>query len=235
MTDANEMTAEAGRSSAASPDGSVGIAHEIDDVKDRVAADSIQIRQPPGPAGTISHDEKGRLLTGLARAAIARQFALDGMLFPHPAWLDTPGAVFVTLIRNGQLRGCIGSLEAHRPLVLDLQANAEAAAFQDPRFPPLDPDELKDLKVEVSLLSKPEPIVFRDEADALAQLRPYVDGVIFQAGWRRSTFLPQVWEQLPEPDRFMAHLKMKAGLPAGYWSDQVRLFRYTVDKFEESP
>lgn len=178
---------------------------------------------------------KAALLTGMARAAIGREFGLESPLLPHPPWLESPGAVFVTLTQDGRLRGCIGSLEAHRPLGRDLEANAQAAAFRDPRFPPLTEDELDRTEVEVSVLSKPEAIRFRDEADALSQLRPGVDGVIFQSGWHRSTFLPQVWEQLPDPRQFMAHLKLKAGVEADYWSDQVQLFRYTVDKYEEQP
>lgn len=183
----------------------------------------------------MANENKGRLLTALARAAIAREFGMTAPALPHPAWLDQPGAVFVTLTKNGQLRGCIGSLEAHRALGLDLEDNAQAAAFRDPRFPALGYDELAQTTVEVSILSRPEAMRFTDEADALAQLRPGIDGVILRSGWRRSTFLPQVWEQLPEPRRFMANLKLKAGLAADYWSNDIQLSRYTVEKFKESP
>jgi hypothetical protein len=179
-------------------------------------------------------ENKGLLLTHLARAAIARQFGLPVVQLPHPTWLDELGSVFVTLTRKGQLRGCIGSLEAHRSLGRDIEANAQAAAFRDPRFLPLTEHELDQIRVEVSILSKPEAMTFSNEANALAQLRPGIDGVIFQSDEHRSTFLPQVWQQLPEPREFMGHLKQKAGLPTDYWSDQVRLFRYTVDKYEES-
>jgi hypothetical protein len=179
--------------------------------------------------------DKGRLLTALARASIAQRFGAKPAHLPHPDWLQEPGAVFVTLTEDGQLRGCIGSLEAHRSLLEDLEANALAAAFRDPRFPPLGGDELDRLQVEVSILSKPAPMHFTSEADALAQLRPGIDGVILEHGWHRATFLPQVWELLPEPQRFMAHLKTKAGLPANFWADDMRLSRYTVDKFEEHP
>jgi hypothetical protein len=183
----------------------------------------------------MTNDDKGPLLTAMARAAIARQFGSEPAPLPCPAWLEEPGAVFVTLTRNGHLRGCIGSLEAHRPLGQDIEDNAQAAAFRDPRFPPLTQDELALTQIEVSILSKPEPMYFTDEADALAKLRPGIDGVILQSGWHRSTFLPQVWEQLPDPRQFMTHLKLKAGLPADYWSETVQLSRYTVTKFEESP
>ena len=151
----------------------------------------------------------------------------------HPA-LALPGATFVTLTQNGALRGCIGSLQAHRPLDQDVRANAVAAAFNDPRFPPLTAAELPHTRVEVSLLTAPVPMAFSSEADALRQLRPNVDGIIFSAGQRRSTFLPQVWEQLPEPRQFMAHLKQKAGLPADWWSSEVQLQRYEVQKWKEA-
>ncbi len=182
--------------------------------------------------------EQGRLLLALARAAITRRLGRpagpSGDDAPRPAWLDEPGAVFVTLTRHGVLRGCIGSLEAHRPLREDLRANAQAAAFDDPRFPPLNAEELDTTRVEVSVLSRPEPLSFADEADCLAQLRPGVDGVILEYGWHRATFLPQVWEQLPEPRQFMAHLKRKAGLAPDFWSGDLRLSRYGVEKFKEA-
>lgn len=182
----------------------------------------------------MNTDDKGRLLTGLARAAIARQFGIGSPIQSHPAWLEEPGAVFVTLTLHGQLRGCIGSLEAHRSLGRDLEANAQAAAFHDPRFPPLERGELDLIHIEVSILSAPETMHFTSEADALQQLRPGVDGVVLQSGWHRATFLPQVWEQLPEPHQFIAQLKRKAGLPADYWSDEMQLSRYTVAKYEET-
>jgi len=177
--------------------------------------------------------ERGALLTALARSAIAGHFDQLTPSLPHPSWLDTPAATFVTLTESGRLRGCIGSLEARRPLAEDLAHNARAAAFQDPRFPPLVEEELDRIRVEVSILSRPEPLPYADEADALAQLHPGLDGVILEWGSHRATFLPQVWEQLPKPAEFMAHLKQKAGLAADFWSDQIRLSRYRVEKFKE--
>ena len=147
--------------------------------------------------------------------------------------LDAPGATFVTLTLDGELRGCIGSLEAHRPLKSDVRENAIAAAFRDPRFPPLTAAELPRVRVEVSLLSPPEPLGVSNEEELRHRLRPGVDGVIFRVGPRRATFLPQVWEQLPTPGLFMAHLKEKAGFPADYWSDDVRIERYGVHKWKE--
>lgn len=180
--------------------------------------------------------ERGKWLIGLARAAIARAWGTHGAeTSPPPAWLQEPGAVFVTLTRHGELRGCIGSLEAHRPLAMDLEANARAAAFDDPRFPPLTPEEWPTVRVEVSVLSKAEPMHVKDEADALAQLRPGTDGVILEYGWHRATFLPQVWEQLPDAREFLAHLKRKAGLAPDFWADGIRLSRYAVEKHKEDP
>ena len=175
----------------------------------------------------------GTVLLGIARSAITEALGLPHAPLPQDDWLKQPGAVFVTLTRYGQLRGCIGSLEAHRPLVEDVWHNARAAAFDDPRFMPLQRNELADTRCEVSLLSHAEPIKFRNEADALGQLRPGTDGVIFEYGRHRSTFLPQVWDELPDPRQFMAHLKRKAGLPGDFWSDGIRLSRYTVTKWKE--
>lgn len=179
-------------------------------------------------------DTLGRILLLQARNAIALE--LGQAIAPvsaHPA-LTEPGATFVTLTQQGQLRGCIGSLEAWRPLAADVAANARAAAFRDPRFPPLTPAELPLTRVEVSLLTPAVPIPFTDQADALQQLRPELDGIILQYHERRATFLPQVWEDLPQADQFLAHLKQKAGLPQDFWSPEIRLYRYEVQKWKEA-
>ncbi|GAB4166448.1 MAG: hypothetical protein OHK0026_17040 [Rhodocyclaceae bacterium] len=175
----------------------------------------------------------GEALLVAARAAIGERF---GIAEPAPAELPRlrePGASFVTLTEDGELRGCIGSLEAVRPLIEDVRSNAVAAAFRDPRFPPLRREEFDRVRVEVSVLAPAEPMSFRDEADALSQLRPGQDGVILACGHARATFLPQVWESLPGPRDFLAHLKRKAGLPADFWSDGIRLARYRVTKWKE--
>jgi len=176
----------------------------------------------------------GTCLLTLARHAIASHLGLPSTAADDLPELHAPGAAFVTLTQHGQLRGCIGSLEAWRPLAQDVRENALAAAFRDPRFSPLSASELPFTHVEVSLLTPPTPLSFANEAEALGQLRPGIDGIIFSAGGRRSTFLPQVWEQLPTPALFMAHLKQKAGLPATYWGPDVRLERYTVTQWQES-
>jgi AmmeMemoRadiSam system protein A len=180
-------------------------------------------------------EELGSSLLQLARKSIEAALGQGGTATATTqlAELSQPGACFVTLTQNGELRGCIGSLEAWRPLHDDVCHNAVAAALNDSRFAPLRTDELDITRLEVSLLSAPQPLTFNDEADALHQLRPGIDGVIFAAHGRRSTFLPQVWEQLPTPAVFMAQLKRKAGLPADYWSDDVQLWRYTVQKWQE--
>jgi len=181
----------------------------------------------------VADSHKGIILLTLARNAIASHFGQPTKPVETPGWLNEPGATFVTLTQQGSLRGCIGSLEAHRPLGMDVQQNALAAAFRDPRFTPLSESELTRTSVEVSLLSPQEPLAFTDEADALAKLRPGEDGIVFENGSYRSTFLPQVWAQLPTPRQFMAHLKRKAGLSENFWSPEVRLHRYTVEKWKE--
>lgn len=177
--------------------------------------------------------EKGASLLKLARNEIGSRLGQPAAKPVKAAWLQEPGASFVTLTRRGELRGCVGTLEAHRPLGVDVRENAVAAAFRDPRFMPLSRDEFDAIRVEVSLLSVAEPLPAAHEADALAALRPHVDGLVFEYRHFRSTFLPQVWEQLPDPADFLAQLKRKAGLPADFWAEEVRLSRYTVNKWKE--
>lgn len=177
--------------------------------------------------------EQGRVLLPIARAAIARALGIAQSADESAPWLAERGACFVTLIQHGELRGCIGTLEPHRSLLADVKSNAVSAALRDPRFAPLSPPELGVTAIEISLLSPTAAIAFDSESDALAQLRPGVDGVIFEFNGYRSTFLPQVWEQLPTPPQFMAHLKRKAGLPEDFWAQGVRLSRYTVRKLHE--
>ncbi|MEC4682325.1 MAG: AmmeMemoRadiSam system protein A [Nitrospirota bacterium] len=182
----------------------------------------------------LLHDEDGRILLQIARSEIvARLEQQSPVPVLAPLWMELPGASFVTLTTEGELRGCIGSLEAIRPLKTDIRENALAAAFMDPRFLPLRREELERIRIEVSLLSLPEPVMARCEAEAVAALRPGIDGVIFEYMRYRSTFLPQVWEQLPDPSQFLAYLRNKAGLPSDFWAEEVRMFRYTVRKWKE--
>lgn len=181
----------------------------------------------------------GSTLLSLARSAIAEKLDDSNrpgskIVVPELPILAAPGACFVTLTLAGHLRGCIGTLEPYRPLIEDVQANAVAAALRDPRFAPVDAEVFSKTRVEVSLLSSSVPLVFTDEADALQQLRPHLDGIILQSQGRRSTFLPQVWSQLPDPVEFLAHLKQKAGLSRDWWSPDLQLFRYEVQKWTEA-
>jgi len=177
--------------------------------------------------------ERGEVLLPIARAAIARVLDVPHAADESAPWLAEHGACFVTLTQFGELRGCIGSLQAHRSLLDDIKGNAVSAALHDPRFTPLSAEELDITTVEVSLLSATQAMVVRDEADALAQLRPNVDGVIFEYGRYRSTFLPQVWENLARPRDFLAMLRRKAGLPEDFWAQDVKLSRYSVTKWSE--
>ena len=182
---------------------------------------------------TAASAAAGSVLLPLARAAIAAELGLPAPPGADARWLEKPGASFVTLMKLGKLRGCIGTLEAHRALGADVKANAVGAAMRDPRFKPLTRAEFAEIGIEVSVLSAVEPLNYRDEAAALAQLRPGIDGVIFQYGYHRSTFLPQVWEDFRDRRLFIGHLKHKAGLPPDFWDPAVKLSRYTVTKWRE--
>jgi MEMO1 family protein len=181
----------------------------------------------------VSLDEAGKTLLAIARGAIAKNFCQDSSPVADLPWLRQAGATFVTLMRNGRLRGCIGSLEAVRPLGTDVAENALAAATRDPRFAALTAAEWHDCKVEVSLLSAPKPIRFADEADLMKQVKPGEDGLILQCDGRRATFLPQVWEAIPEKRAFLDELARKAGLPEGTRLGRCKVSRYRVEKWAE--
>lgn len=173
------------------------------------------------------------MLARLAREAIAA-----GLGGPPCRPVEHPGdfgATFVTLTLDGELRGCVGSLVPHQSLVADLMDHARAAAFHDPRFKPLQPEELSRLGIEVSLLSPLQPLACTGEADLLRQLRPGVDGLLLEYEGRSVTFLPQVWDSLPDPRAFLHALKRKAGWPAGFWSPAIRAWTYTVEAWLDEP
>lgn len=176
--------------------------------------------------------EDRRVLLGLARGSIERGLCgqeLRVVLEDYSAVLRTARASFVTIEVDASLRGCIGSLEPRRPLVTDVAKNAHASAFGDPRFPALTWPEFERLDIHISILSVPEPMHFASEEELIGQLRPQVDGLILEEGFRRGTFLPVVWESLPEPREFLRQLKRKAGLPADFWSGDIRVSRYTTE------
>ena len=177
---------------------------------------------------------QGRILIPIARASISDTFGKAYHADEDAEWLQQQGACFVTLTQHEQLRGCIGTLEAHRSLLEDVKSNAKAAAFKDPRFSPLGSEDLDKTEIEISLLSPMQALNFSDEQEALSQIQPGSDGIVFEYGHYRSTFLPQVWQQLPDTSSFMAHLKQKAGLSTDFWAEQVKLSRYTVSKWKES-
>lgn len=171
---------------------------------------------------------------------VARQSILSGLekhqplavtVSDYPESLQQLRATFVTLTIAQELRGCIGSLTAYRALVDDVAHNAHAAAFSDPRFPSLSQHEFEQLEYHISVLSETSPLLFSSEEDLLTQIRPGIDGLVLEDRGHRGTFLPSVWEQLPETKDFLKHLKMKAGLPSDYWSDTLQVSRYTVEGF----
>src|SRR5271168_30381 len=178
-------------------------------------------------------NELGRALIGCASHAIGAELALAVDSPPTHAALLRPGATFVTLFHQGDLRGCIGSLRATRKLVFDVRANALAAAFRDPRFAPLTAPEFEATTVEVSLLSTAQSLRFATEGELRARLRPGIDGVTLELDEHRATFLPQVWDALPDPGDFLAALKHKAGFPLDFWSPRLNVALYEVTKWKE--
>ena len=191
------------------------------------------MNDPALPTALTSHE--GRLLLDVARTSIRVGVFGEGPLVPDPerfpARLREPGAAFVTLELGGDLRGCIGSLEPRRSLVEDVAANAHGAAFRDPRFPPVNLEEEPFLSIHLSILGPQVRLPVRSEQELLQELVPGLDGLVVDAGgFRRATFLPQVWEQLPEPVAFLAHLKKKAGLTPDYWAEDLRFYRYRMEE-----
>ena len=179
------------------------------------------------------NEECQQRLLELARSSIQHGLQngklLKINLADYPPEIIEQRATFVTLHLRHQLRGCIGVLKAIRPLAEDVVENAFSAAFKDSRFSPLSADEFKDLEIHLSILTTAEPVSFATEQDLLNQLQPDIDGLILEEGHRRGTFLPSVWETLPQPEQFLRHLKQKAGLPAEYWSDKIRIYRYRTE------
>ena len=181
---------------------------------------------------SLNKEHQQRLLD-LAKSSIQQGLQtgrpLKVNLADFPAELTEHRATFVTLHKHHQLRGCIGMLEAVRPLAEDIAENAFLAAFKDPRFPPLAEDEFGELEIHLSILTPAEPVSFTSEQDLITHLQPGIDGLILEEGRRRGTFLPSVWEQLPDPEQFLRHLKQKAGFAPDYWSENIRIYLYRTD------
>jgi len=191
---------------------------------------------PHSPDRSLDACQRARLLA-IARGSIVHGLEQGVALAIDPEQ-ESPAlrerrASFVTLERDGQLRGCIGHLEAVTNLACDVAENAFAAAFRDPRFPPLGNAELDQVQISISVLTPPQPIRFSSESELLAQIEPGVDGLILSEGHRRGTFLPSVWSQLPGRNAFLRHLKQKAGLAPDDWSDQIQVARYQTESFSE--
>jgi uncharacterized protein len=181
----------------------------------------------------VTEFDLGSAVLALARSAIAEKLGLGALDAVSHARLEARSATFVTLKQASALRGCVGSLQAVRTLRDDVCANAIAAAFRDPRFAPLEANELARTSLEVSLLSGEERIEAASERALLAQLRPGVDGVILEYGRHRATLLPQVWQHVHDPRDFIAALKVKAGLPEGFWSEGMLISRYAATTWKD--
>ena len=180
----------------------------------------------------------GEVLLKIARSAITKRLGGSetdsGTDFDVPARLLEPGGTFVTLTKKGSLRGCIGQIAGREPLIEGVRRNALNAAFEDPRFPPVQKDEWGGIRIEVSVLTDPAPLEYTDGDDLVGKLRQGVDGVIIRKGRHQATFLPQVWEQLPDTGKFLSHLCVKAGLLPDAWkSGDLEVSTYRVQAFEE--
>lgn len=178
------------------------------------------------------------ILLKIAREALEK--SVQGQPLPQvklmalPPSLQEDGASFVTLTKSGRLRGCIGALQAYQPLAVDVQEHAVAAALQDFRFPNVTPSELNLINVEVSVLSPRAPLRYEGPQDLVHQLRPKIDGVVLQDGLRKATFLPQVWEKVPDPELFLSHLCIKMGAPGDLWRNKpLQVYTYQVQEFHE--
>ncbi len=192
------------------------------------------MHSPEATTRPLSGDHRRELLR-IAMASIRHGLAYKGPLTvtveEYPPELREQRACFVTLNLNGALRGCIGHLEVVQPLVVDVADNAFAAAFKDPRFPQLTEQETGDIHIHLSILTPAVPLEFSSQEELISRLRPGIDGLILAEGSNRSTFLPSVWESLPDPRTFLQHLKLKAGLSANHWSEKIRIYRYKTESF----
>ena len=172
-------------------------------------------------------------LLKLCRDVILSKFTGTKLYTGHAPVFNQLGACFVTLKKNNNLRGCIGSIVAYQPLINDVVQHAQDAAFRDPRFNPVEQNEVEDLTIDISVLSEPKPISFKDEQDLLEQIVPFKDGIIIKDKRYQAVYLPSVWEDLPDKTLFLNSLKMKAGLPSDYFSDTFEAYRFSTVYIEE--
>jgi AmmeMemoRadiSam system protein A len=183
--------------------------------------------------------EEQKILLRLARESMERGVrgealpSLDLASLPVP--LREEGSSFITLTSAGELRGCIGALEPYRPLAEDVREHAVAAALYDPRFPPVRAEELREIQIEISRLTRPVPLEYKDADDLISKLRPQIDGVVLREGpYHRSTFLPQVWERIPDRAEFLNNLCYKMGLEPDVWRrEHFEVLTYQVEEFRE--
>lgn len=181
----------------------------------------------------LTTDRRGETLLKIARETLCELFEVSDEQLPVDPWLTEIGACFVTLRTGKELRGCIGTILPHRPLIEDLRSNTVAAATRDPRFPPLAKEELDLTTIQVSLLTPLQSMEFDSEADLIRQLEPGVDGLVLEYGPHRGTFLPAVWQELTAPEVFLNQLKRKAGLAADFWSPEIHIHRYSTTSWSE--
>lgn len=179
-----------------------------------------------------------KILLGIAREALNKAANYEPLpkidLSNLPDSLKEDGASFVTLTINERLRGCIGALEAYQPLAKDVQEHAVAAGMQDFRFPNVQPGELTSINIEISILTPKSPVSYTDAQDLLTRIRPGIDGVVLQDGFRKATFLPQVWEKIPDPNQFLSQLCLKMGAPGDLWRKKpITVYTYQVEEFRE--
>ena len=195
-------------------------------------------KSSPVPSRTSLNDDDRRMLLKMARSELLRAVkdaSLETAPLGLPSSMTEKKGSFVTLTIKGQLRGCIGNIFPDMPLAQAVIHNARSAALEDSRFSPVTADELSAIEIEVSVLSVPQPLKFSTADDLLLKLRPHKDGVVLNFGLRRSTFLPQVWDQLPDPNDFLGHLSVKAGMAHDAWREPgVSVMTYQVEAFKES-
>ena len=186
-----------------------------------------------GEKNTFLKEYYSDFMLDLCKKVIRSKFDKNTVYTNHPPVFNEQGACFVTLKKDGKLRGCIGSIIAHQPLINDLIQHAKDAAFRDPRFNPVEESEVNSLTMDISLLSDPKPMSFKDEADLLEQIIPHKDGIIIKDKGYQAVYLPSVWEELPDKELFLKSLKIKAGLPPEHFSETFEAYRFKTEYIEE--